>query len=191
MSPQMYSLVFPLLWLCWAAYWLIRARDVKQVVRIESRASRYGHVLPLVVAGLLVGVAGLPVPFLERRLWPWHPWQFWAGAALTSAGLLFAVWARLHIGRNWSGMVTVKQDHELITGGPYALVRHPIYTGLLAAFAGSALARGEWRGILAVVIVFFTLWRKLRLEERFMREQFGPAYDDYSRRVRALLPWLL
>ena len=108
----------------------------------------------------------------------------------TAAGLLFTVWARIHIGRNWSGTVTIKEGHELITSGPYAIVRHPIYAGLLLAFVGSGLARGEWRGVLAVVIAFLALWRKLRLEERWMREQFGPAYQAYSQRVAALIPFL-
>jgi len=92
---------------------------------------------------------------------------------------------------NWSQAVTLKEDHELITSGPYALVRHPIYTGLLIAFAGSAIARGEWRGLLAVALVFVALWRKLKLEERWMRSHFGEAYETYSRRVSALLPYVI
>ena len=78
-----------------------------------------------------------------------------------------------------------------MNSGPYAIVRHPIYTGLLLALVGSALARGEWRGVLAVVIAFLALWRKLRLEERWMQEQFGPAYEAYRKRVAALIPFLL
>jgi protein-S-isoprenylcysteine O-methyltransferase Ste14 len=116
---------------------------------------------------------------------------FWVGAALTAAGLLFTVWARVHLGTNWSGTVTLKRGHELITSGPYAFVRHPIYTGLLLAFLGSALARDEWRGVLALALVALALWRKLRNEERWMREQFGDAYSAYSKRVAALVPRVL
>jgi protein-S-isoprenylcysteine O-methyltransferase Ste14 len=108
--------------------------------------------------------------------------------ALTAAGLLFSVWARLHIGRNWSGTVTIKQDHELVDDGPYRFVRHPIYTGLLVAFIGSALASDNGRGVLAVVIAFAALWRKLKLEERWMIETFGEAYVRYRERVPALVP---
>jgi protein-S-isoprenylcysteine O-methyltransferase Ste14 len=68
--------------------------------------------------------------------------------------MLFSVWARVHIGRNWSGVVTIKEGHELVDTGPYALVRHPIYTGLLVAFIGSAFARGNWSGVLAVFMRF-------------------------------------
>jgi Phospholipid methyltransferase len=87
--------------------------------------------------------------------------------------------------------VTVKQGHELMTSGPYALVRHPIYTGLLLAFLGSAVARGEWRGLLAVALVFGMLWSKLRLEEKWMGAQFGESYEAYSRRVSALVPYII
>jgi len=105
--------------------------------------------------------------------------------------VLFTIWARRHLGRNWSGSVTIKADHELITTGPYRIARHPIYTGLLIAFAGNALVVGEVRGLIAFAIAFAALWRKLKLEERFMREQFGQAYVDYSRRVAAVVPFLL
>ncbi|MGC4029019.1 MAG: isoprenylcysteine carboxylmethyltransferase family protein [Steroidobacteraceae bacterium] len=97
--------------------------------------------------------------------------------------------ARARIGRNWSGTVTLKQDYELIATGPYALVRHPIYTGLLLAIVGSALARDEWRGVLAMIIAWLAIWRKLRLEERWLQEQFGPSYAEYARRVPALVPF--
>ena len=117
-------------------------------------------------------------------------WPFWLGAVLTAAGLLFTVWARRHIGRNWSAIVTIKEGHEFIASGPYAIVRHPIYTGLLLAFTGSALALGESRGVLAVAIVAWSLWRKLRLEERWMQQHFGEAYQEYCRRVAALLPFV-
>jgi len=110
---------------------------------------------------------------------------------VAALGLALTVWARMHLGANWSGTVTVKQDHELVRSGPYAWVRHPIYTGLLLMLAGTALALGEWRGVLALLIAFAALWRKLKLEERWMRETFGTAYDDYRRSVKALLPGIL
>jgi protein-S-isoprenylcysteine O-methyltransferase Ste14 len=116
---------------------------------------------------------------------------FWVGAVITTAGLLYTVWARMHLKGNWSGTVTIKADHELITSGPYAITRHPIYTGLLAAFLGSAIADGEVRGALAFVIAFAALWRKLRLEERWLSEQFPVTYQTYAGRVAALIPRIL
>ena len=183
--------LFAVMWLGWAFYWWVSARNVKANARRETLASRLSHIVPLLIAGMLIWARRVPVPILEERFLPAADWQFWVGAALTAAGLLFAVWARVHLGRNWSGTVTIKEGHELITSGPYALVRHPIYTGLLLAFIGSALARGELRGILAVALVFWSFWRKLRIEERWMREQFGEAYEAYSRRVSALVPFIL
>jgi protein-S-isoprenylcysteine O-methyltransferase Ste14 len=109
---------------------------------------------------------------------------------LIVAGLLFTVWARQRLGRNWSGTVQVKQDHQLILDGPYRLVRHPIYTGLVVAFLGSAIVIGDWFALLAVLIAFGSFWRKLTLEERFMRETFGTAYEEYRARTAALIPYL-
>jgi protein-S-isoprenylcysteine O-methyltransferase Ste14 len=147
------------------------------------------HVLPLLLAAALLWVEHVPIAWLNRRLFPWAPWEFWIAALITALGLLFTVWARLSIGRNWSAVVTIKQGHELIDTGPYALVRHPIYTGLLVAFIGSAFARGEWRAALAVLIALAALWRKLRLEEHWLTERFGQRYVAYSRRVPALMPF--
>jgi len=182
--------LFTVLWVSWALYWWLSARDVKPVVQMESRGSRQAHMLPLFIAMWLLWLPRLPVLGLETRLFPWADWQFWLGAGLTVAGLAFTVWARRQLGRNWSGVVTVKQDHELVTAGPYALVRHPIYTGLLLGFLGSALARGEVRGLLALVLALAAFLGKRRTEERFMTERFGSAYTEYAARVPALIPWL-
>jgi len=177
------------MWLCWVVYWWLASRRVKPTERHEPVGSRLLHVLPLLFAVWLLLGERAPGSLLNERLFPWAPWEFWVAAFITAVGLLFTVWARVHLGRNWSGTVTIKRDHELIATGPYALVRHPIYTGLLVAFVGSALARGEWRGVLAVIVVWAALWRKLRLEERWMVERFGEQYIAYRRRVPALVPF--
>ena len=129
-------------------------------------------------------------PCLCSTTAPLALWLAVLGAALTFAGLAFAIWARFVIAGNWSSYVELKRDHELIVAGPYRWVRHPIYTGLLLAFVGSALAVGEWRGVLAVAIVAASFWRKLKLEEAVMRRQFGEAYAQYAARVPALIPFL-
>ncbi len=181
--------MFPALWLTWVAFWLLASRAAKPTERREPMGSRLLHVLPLMFSLWLVWTDRLPASFLGEMVFPWAPWEFWFAALVTALGLLFTVWARIHIGRNWSGTVTIKRDHELITSGPYATVRHPIYTGLIVAIVGSALARDEWRGVLAVFIAWVALWRKLRLEERWMIERFGEQYLDYCRRVPALVPF--
>ena len=129
--------------------------------------------------------------WLYLQLWPVGLWPFRLGAAVTIAGLLFAVWARGYLGRNWSRSVTIKQDHELITTGPYAVVRHPIYTGILIGFLGMAIAISQVRGFIAFVLVFLALWLKLRMEEQWMRSQFGETYATYARRTAALVPYVL
>ncbi len=191
MTPTEHG-VLAVMWLVWLASWGVWARGAKQDQRLESRLSEYAHQLPLIIA---LGM-----------MWPWRlpswllggllggqvlPSLGWLGVALTGAGMLFMVWARMIIGANWSGRVTIKQDHALIDRGPYALVRHPIYTGLLAAFLFTGLTWGDWRGLVATLIAVVSLWRKLRVEEAFLGEQFGPAYALYRNRTRALIPFLL
>lgn len=186
-----YNNLFNALWLAWVVYWAVAAADVKPATRVEPALSRVAHIVPLAVAAVLLA---WPLPghgFLFDTLLPPGIWIFWVGAGMTAAGLLFTVWARVHLGRNWSGVVTLKQDHELITSGPYHLVRHPVYTGLLFAFLGSALARDDWRAVLALVIAVAALWRKLRMEESWLIEQFGDRYIEYRRRVAALVPGIL
>jgi protein-S-isoprenylcysteine O-methyltransferase Ste14 len=180
-------------WLLWLAYWGISALGVKHAVRVESSWSRFGkYWLPLIVAvWLLQDVPFFRGTLLDERFVPDERWIAWLGFILTIAGLAFSIWARVTLGRNWSGVVQVKQDHELIVRGPYSLVRHPIYTGLLLAFFGTALAVGAWRALLALAIVALSFWRKLRLEERWMSEQFGDQYRQYMGRVKALVPWVL
>ena len=184
-----YRLLFPALWLSWVFYWWLAARGTKHTERKEPVASRLLHMVPLMLAAILLWADRLPGRVLNMRPFAWAPWQFWAAVLVTAAGLLFTVWARVHLGRNWSGTVTIKQDHELIMTGPYALVRHPIYTGLVLAFIGTGFARGDWRGLLAAVMACAALWPKLRLEERWMAERFGARYEEYSRRVPALVPF--
>jgi len=186
-----YRNLIPCLWIAWAAYWFIVAYNVKTTVRHETFASRLAHIGPLMIAAWLLSTKRLPLPWFYERFIPDTPLGFWIGTLLVAAGLAFAVWARVLLGRNWSGTVTLKQDHELIRGGPYRWVRHPIYTGLLFAYLGTAIAVGQWRGLVGLVIVFVALWRKLRMEERWLGEVFGVAYDEYRAQVRALIPFLL
>ena len=181
-------------WLLWLLYWGVSAIGVKSAVRVESGASRFGkYVLPLIVAVLLLwDVHGwLRGTILDMSFVPDELWIVWLGFVITVAGLAFTCWARVILGRNWSGVVQLKQDHELIVRGPYSIVRHPIYTGLLLAFLGSAIAVGRWRALLAAVIVGVSFWRKLRLEERWLCELFGEQYRNYMKRVKALVPWVL
>jgi|HubBroStandDraft_1064217.scaffolds.fasta_scaffold00291_20 protein-S-isoprenylcysteine O-methyltransferase Ste14 len=187
----LYGYLFPAMWLSFLGYWWAMARDVKATERQEPAPSRILRLALMVGAAALLIAPRVPPQVLDERFLPLSDVWFWSGAAVTAVGLLFSAWARRHLGRNWSRAVTVKENHELIRSGPYALVRHPIYTGLLLGFAGSAMALGEWRGLLAVGMEFGALWSKLRLEEKWMRAQFGEPYEVYSRRVAALVPYVI
>ena len=121
--------------------------------------------------------------------WPVPPALGWALFAVAVAGFAFCWWARLHLGQLWSGSVTRKPGHRVVDTGPYALVRHPIYTGLILAAAATALDRGSAFNVAGAVLVIVGFWIKARLEERFLRAELGAqAYDDYARRVPMLVP---
>jgi protein-S-isoprenylcysteine O-methyltransferase Ste14 len=184
------ALLIPALWAMWGVYWAIASAFAKPVRRRESAASRASHVVPLVAGAALLASWRLAGPTLDARFLPHGLAWFWLGTAMVVAGLLFAVAARRHLGGNWSGIVTLKQDHTLTRSGPYRLVRHPIYTGLLLAVLGTAVAEGEWRGLVAFAAVLVAFLRKVRIEEQFMLEAFGEEYARYRREVPALLPWV-
>ena len=186
-----YKSFFPVVWICFFLYWQIKAANTKTTQRLEPAASRILRVLIFLIAIVLLSTTRIPLPWLYLHLWPAGLWPFWLGVALTLAGLLFAVWARGYLGTNWSRSVTIKQGHELITTGPYAMVRHPIYTGILTGLLGTAIALSQVRGFVAAVLFFLTFWIKLRLEEQWMRSQFGEAYATYAHQTAALVPYLL
>ena len=182
---------FPAVWIVFLLYWQIRAVGSKTTQRIEPAGSRIVRALALLIVIVLLSTPRIPLPWLYRQLWPSDIWSFSIGAALTVVGLLLAVWARKHLASNWSSAVTIKQGHELITTGPYALVRHPIYTGILTGFLGTAIALSQVRGVIGFVLMFFAFWAKLRMEEEWMRSQFGETYASYARGTAALVPYLL
>jgi protein-S-isoprenylcysteine O-methyltransferase Ste14 len=187
----LYESLFPALWIGFLLYWQVKAAGTKATKRLEPASSRIVRAVVFLSAIVLLSWPHIPVSWLYRQFLPQTAWTFWLGAALTTAGLLFAVWAREHLGTNWSRSVTIKQDHQLIVTGPYAFVRHPIYTGILAGFLGSALAIAQMRGIVAFALISLVLWYKLRMEEQWMRTQFGAPYEAYSRRTAALVPFVL
>lgn len=185
-----YEFFFPVLWIVFLIYWQIKAIRTKTTQRLEPAASRILRALIFLIAIILLSTTRIPLRWLYLQPWPQSLTAFWLGAGIMAAGLLFAVSAREHLGTNWSRSVTIKQEHELITAGPYTVVRHPIYTGVLAGFLGTAIALSQVRGFIAFVLVFFILWVKLRMEEQWMRSQFGETYAAYVRHTAALIPYL-
>src|SRR5262249_50175709 len=132
----------------------------------------------------------LPFPF-NVRIIPRTDAAKWLAAVLCVAGLFFCVWARAVLGRNWSGTITLKEEHELIQRGPYRLVRHPIYTGLLGMFLATAIAYGSLGSFVAVGFAFLSFWIKLIAEEKLMLQQFPGQYAGYQQRVKRIIPFVI
>jgi len=185
-----FQYLFHAMWISYLIYWWIMSRNVKVTVRTESLLSRLTRSVAIILAGLLLGLPKSSISFLDLRFLPSGNLYFWIGTIITADGLCFSVWARHYLGKNWSQAVTIKEDHKLITSGPYAIVRHPIYTGLLFGFTGTTIALGEWRGVISVALVFIVLLHKLNLEEKWLREQFGEPYEKYRQKVSAILPFI-
>ncbi|MGH9747382.1 MAG: methyltransferase family protein [Candidatus Acidiferrales bacterium] len=175
-------------WIAFAAYWLWAARTQKRVQQREPVLARLAHVAFMACGFFLLYSKDPRLAALNRRFLPDQQWIAMLGALLAAVGVGFAIWARRHIGKNWSGEVTIRQEHELIRTGPYAHIRHPIYTGLLAAVAGTALVIGEYRALLALGLVLIGFTFKARREEALLEKQFGPAFDEHRRRTGFFLP---
>lgn len=187
-----YDRIIKAIWAAFALYWLWSALRVKAPERREPWPLRFAkYWLPLIVAGAFLGPGDAYGGWLKLRLLPESDWIRLLGCALALAGVLLAIWSRRMLGANWSVAVQLKRGHELVERGPYRWMRHPIYSGLLLAFLGTAVLIGELRGAIAFVIVAVSFWYKLRLEEQWLGEQFGAAYADYRRRVKAVVPGLL
>jgi protein-S-isoprenylcysteine O-methyltransferase Ste14 len=177
-------------WTLVGLYWLIGALRSKPVARREKWSSQVFHLAIMTLACGLLFSDSMRIGFLGHRLLPETDVIGGIGLGLTIAGCAFAVWARARLGSNWSASVTRKQGHELVRGGPYAIVRHPIYSGLLLGILGTALAQGELRGLLAVGLASVGWLLKARIEERFLADEFGGDYVTYRRRVKQLIPYV-
>ncbi len=176
------------IWEALGLVWLIGLAFTKRTVRSQNYGTRAFHLVLALLGFALLGSNYFRQGWLGMRFLPDTPTWAVTGLALTLVGCLFAIWARLTLGGNWSGRATVKAEHELIVSGPYALARHPIYTGLLLAAAGTALARGEWRCILGIVLIALAFAVKIGQEEKLMLQTFPHAYPQYRERVKALIP---
>jgi len=176
------------LWLAFFVIWVLWALRSKPTQRRESFSSRLSYTIMTVAAFYVMFSRDVPQSWMQIRIFPRQPWVETLGIVLTAAGLAFAVWARAYIGRNWSGSVTVKVGHQLVRTGPYRWVRHPIYSGMIVAVLGTALARRQVRGLIAVLLLWVGFTIKSRIEERFMAATFGDDYEDYRRTTGAMIP---
>lgn len=167
------------LWIAFISYWSAAAKNAAPTQSAESAASRRTHVRLLNTA--FVFLFCLPISVIGRRFVPDSPWLVALGLGIQIGAGLLGVSARRHLGRNWSGAITVAQNQQLVTSGPYRVLRHPIYVAMIGMFVGSALAIGEWHALIGVVLIIVAYARKIPLEEQSLRGVFGLAYDEYRR----------
>lgn len=191
-----------IVWDIWIVTWIVAALWSNRTVK-RAGLSREFRYRVLALAGFLLLFAasvsvdhghwhiGPPRGVFAFRLWPYPPLAVgWLMVVLAAAGIAFAWWARIYLGRLWSGSITRKEDHRVVDKGPYALVRHPIYTGLLTAAVATAIATGTLHTVLGAIVLIVAYWMKAKVEEGFLREELGPeAYDSYRRRVPMLVPF--
>jgi protein-S-isoprenylcysteine O-methyltransferase Ste14 len=183
---------------CWGIFivvWIISSFFTKRTV---ERSASFWRVVWIAAVIAVISLAGRGTGVVWSRL-P-EGWDLrWADTdtigliadAVTVVGLLITLWARATLGSNWSGTVTFKENHELITSGPYAFVRHPIYTGLLTMLLGTVIISGHAFGFAILALGTLMLWLKSLDEERMMTKHFPDAYPPYKRRVRAIIPFIL
>jgi protein-S-isoprenylcysteine O-methyltransferase Ste14 len=177
-----------------AIVWLAMAWRTKKMAFRQPAAERRAYTIPLllgvVLLSQLVGFAPR-LAFLAAPIYRRTPGLAWVAASLAIAGLVLALWSRFALGRNWSGQVTLKEDHELVTSGPYVAVRHPMYTALILLFGGFSVLLGSASAWLGFVLMTWSFWIKLRQEEALMLRQFPEGYPAYMARTKRLFPALI
>jgi protein-S-isoprenylcysteine O-methyltransferase Ste14 len=183
MNPAIFIWLVYALWLVVIVYLTIAAIGVKRDTSGSVR-QRLGIMFGMIAA---VGLPLLPV---------FHFLNFTPGPVVGIIGLIicivgwaFFVWARQTLGKNWSGNVSIQEGHELVTSGPYALVRHPMYSGGLIACIGSAIVVGGPFVLLLVLLTPLFLWR-VGAEDKLMGQQFPNEYPAYKKRTKALIPFI-
>jgi len=183
--------LFPIAICCWLVffvYWAISALSSKVAKKTESVVERLQRMAPLAAAYWLLFYNATSLGWLNKRFVTDSSAAAVIGVTLTAAGVAFAIWARWHLGANWSAIVSIREQHELIRTGPYRRVRHPIYTGLLVAMAGTALVLGEVRGLLAFAITLLAFYSKARKEEAWLGREFGEKFEAHAQETGMFLP---
>jgi protein-S-isoprenylcysteine O-methyltransferase Ste14 len=175
-------------WLILLAYWAISAFRVRPTRRAEPSASRLAVLAIVIVAFTILFGPWLRSSVIAGRFVPNLPGIKYSGIFLVWLGIGIAMWARYHLGEYWSARITIKVDHKLIDSGPYAYIRHPIYSGILLALIGTALAVGNWRGVIAFFLILVVYVLKARREESLLTRELGETYQEYRNRTGMLIP---
>ena len=187
MAPQIATLIA---WVLWVISWIVAASWADRAARRPARGEEWLYRVLTIAGALLLFIGHQRPDRAADQLWLLGPAGDWAMFALVLVGLAFAWWARIYLGRLWSSSVTRKADHHVVDTGPYAIVRHPIYTGLLLSIAATVAEQGTTRAVLGLLAFIAGFWVKARLEERFLSAELGVgAYEAYRRRVAMLIPF--
>jgi protein-S-isoprenylcysteine O-methyltransferase Ste14 len=177
------------LWLALAVVWLVMWFQMKKAKKRESPLERLQYIVPLVLGLLLLFGKGWKM--LNTRVVPDIPAVLWSGLLVTAIGVGISIWARVSLGANWSGTVTLKQDHELVCKGLYRWIRHPIYTGMLTGYFGTEMIKGHLRGWLGLALVWIGFYLKAKREEKFLQQEFGAGFEEHKRHTGMFLPKLI
>jgi protein-S-isoprenylcysteine O-methyltransferase Ste14 len=189
--PPPVDLVLLILWALFLAWWWIPALWNRTPVKKAPSRFSFTRIAAMPAAIILAAVI-LADPWLATvRVLPDTFPVIVAGFLIFLSGLSFAIWARFHLGTNWSGRPAIRENHTLTRTGPYALVRNPIYTGFLTGILGTAIATGSLLAFFCMVIIFVGFLAKIRVEEEILAEEFGEEYREYRRRTKALVPWIV
>jgi protein-S-isoprenylcysteine O-methyltransferase Ste14 len=179
-----------LAWLVFLGYWLIARLSVNRMKRPEPGGTLLVRILFMAGAYWLLFQQDPRLGILNRRFIPYDFRIALVGVVLTWSGVAFAIWARYHLGKFWSATVALREGHQLIRSGPYANIRHPIYTGMLTAVLGTALTVGRWRAGIAFLVILVAFVAKSRQEEKLLDAQFGPTFEEHRRHTGFFLPRL-
>ncbi len=175
-------------WFIFTAYWIISALKTKRTQKKESFAWRYGVMFIEVLGFALLSSGDANIGVLGRRIFPRTYALSIVSVILVWAGVGLAIWARWHLGEYWSGRITLKEGHKLIRTGPYARLRHPIYSGLDLAAIGTALGIDRWRCAVGVCVIILGFVIKAKREEALLAGQFGEEFQAHLRQTGFLLP---
>jgi protein-S-isoprenylcysteine O-methyltransferase Ste14 len=177
-------------WALLVAVWVPGYFRQNKVARVPAPAAQIATSLLIAVAFFMLLSRKSP-DFLKVQITPRQIWLGLLGDTLCVASVVLAICARVRLGANWSGTVAVvREGHELVQSGPYRIVRHPIYTGLLFAMLGTAFTIGTIASYLAVLLALVGFLARIRVEEKLMTSQFPDLYPLYKQRTRALVPFL-
>jgi len=186
---QIFEWILLGIWGIFWSYWLITAWLNRSPVK--RRQPFLFPLLPIIAVIIWIFVTTIFPELLFQQMFPDSIVVSIAGTIITIFALGFAIWARPHLGTNWSGQPIIRMDHKLIRTGPYKIVRNPIYTGILIEFVGTAIVIGKFWAIIAILILFIAFFMKIRMEEKFLLEEFGEAYLKYKKEVKSLIPFIM